>query len=488
MRRRSADLFRISKVARIYDRASGKFSFNISYETNVKLSDRTLVVAEAFGLGIDEAQKFTVLDTELRISPNDITYITGDSGSGKSVLLRALREDLGGEAIELNEIKIDQDKPLIETVGATVEEGLELLSKVGLNDAFLFLRSYNQLSDGQKYRYKIAKLIESKKQWFLYDEFCACLDRDTAKIVAFNLQKIARRQNKAVIVATTHTDLFQDLAPSVHVHKRFGKEISVEYYSNKPATECSIVQEMHIEPGTTKDWNQLAPFHYRSHRVSAIRKIFSLKRGNELCGIVIYCYPPPCAYGRRMVLPKMTFKQMNKKLSCVNRVVIHPKYRTIGLGAKLIEETLPLAGTPYVEMVAVMAKFNPFAEHAGLKNITRQEPAKTTQKVADLLTSFGFNTQLLGSEKYVTARLNQLTTQQTQTLKNTLMKAHHPRIAKEFTTTRHVPYGKPKDYKKEIEQADIPKMARVLKVIGMLLQTKIYLFGAKQKRQRSPSN
>ena len=65
------------------------------------LTPRSLVVAEAFGLGIDEAQKFKVLDAELKIGPQDIVYITGDSGSGKSVLLRAIRADLGEEAIDL---------------------------------------------------------------------------------------------------------------------------------------------------------------------------------------------------------------------------------------------------------------------------------------------------------------------------------------------------------------------------------------------------
>jgi ABC-type uncharacterized transport system YnjBCD ATPase subunit len=128
-----------------------------------------MVVAEAFGLGVDEERKFPVLNAELKIGPTDIVYITGDSGSGKSVLLRAIRQDLGDEAVDMAEIQVDQDKPLIETVGATVEEGLELLSKVGLNDAFLFLRTYNQLSDGQKYRYRLAKFLESKKQWWLME-------------------------------------------------------------------------------------------------------------------------------------------------------------------------------------------------------------------------------------------------------------------------------------------------------------------------------
>jgi ABC-type ATPase with predicted acetyltransferase domain len=117
------------------------------------------------------------------------------------------------------ERQIVQDKPLVETVGKTLEEALELLSRVGLNDAFLFLRTYDQLSDGQKYRYKIAKMIESGAQFWILDEFAATLDRDTAKIVAYNLQKLARQQGKAVLAATTHTDLFEDLNPSVHIQK-----------------------------------------------------------------------------------------------------------------------------------------------------------------------------------------------------------------------------------------------------------------------------
>ena len=255
--RNRRDRFRIRKCRRIYDRVQGKFSFNISYETHTKITPRSLVVAEAFGLGIDEAQKFKVLDAELKIGSQDIVYITGDSGSGKSVLLRAIRADLGEEAIDLSEVAVDPDKPLIETVGATVEQGLELLSKVGLNDAFLFLRTYSQLSDGQKYRYRIAKLIESSKQWWLMDEFAACLDRDTAKIIAFNLQKIARQQGKAVIAATTHSDLQEDLKPSVLVHKRFGEEIQINYYPNEPAAECSLIREMKIEEGTREDWKKL---------------------------------------------------------------------------------------------------------------------------------------------------------------------------------------------------------------------------------------
>jgi ABC-type ATPase with predicted acetyltransferase domain len=473
--RRQRD-FRIRQFRRIYDRTEGKFTFNISYETHTKPTPRSLVVAEAFGLGIDEAQKFKVLDAELKIGPQDIVYITGDSGSGKSVLLRAIRSDLGEEAIDLSEVEVDPDRPLIETVGATVEEGLELLSKVGLNDAFLFLRTYSQLSDGQRYRYRIAKLIESGKQWWLMDEFAACLDRDTAKIIAFNLQKIARQQGKAVIVATTHGDLLEDLKPNVLVRKRFGEEIQINYYPNELAAECSLVREMKIEKGNKQDWEKLSPFHYRGHKVAVPRKIFRLVRGDELCGVIVYSYPPPACYGRRLVIPRMTIQEMNKQLSIINRVVIHPKYRTIGLGAKLIHDTLQIAGTPYVELIAVMPKYSPFAEKAGMQKIVEQQTVESISSITKTLQQLSFDFQLLGSDRYVQEKLQRLSPKQIGQLKEVFIKNKHPRFKKEFASSRHQPFGKTSDYERCVQNADLTKIAKLIKLVAMLLQTKVYLF------------
>ena len=472
--RRREEFFRIRQFRRVYDREAGKFTFNISYETHTKPTPRSLVVAEAFGLGIDEAQKFKVLDAQLKIGPRDIVLITGDSGSGKSVLLRAIRADLGEEAIDLSEVAVDMDKPLIETVGATVEEGLELLSRVGLNDAFLFLRTYGQLSDGQKYRYRIAKLIESGKQWWLMDEFAACLDRDTAKIIAFNLQKIARQQGKSVLAATTHTDLLEDLNPSVHIHKRFGKEMTVNYYPNEPAKECSLVKEMHVVGGSTEEWRRLAGFHYRSHRLVAPRKIFCLRCGKELCGVIVYSFPPPACYGRRMVLPKMSMRELNERLSIISRVVVHPKYRTVGLGAKLIRESLPLVGTSFVELVAVMAKYNPFAERAGMRKVAVQSPPKEALKIAEVLEQLGFNIQLLGSEKYVLSKLDGLTSEGVQFVRDVLKRYAHLRLIKGFCGKRA--FGSAQAFRDGVDVADYARLAHLVKICGMLLQTKVYLF------------
>jgi ABC-type transport system involved in cytochrome c biogenesis ATPase subunit/GNAT superfamily N-acetyltransferase len=474
---RRHELFYIRKVRRIYDRIRNTFSFNISYSTAVALTPRSKATAEAFGLGLDEEHKFTVLDVDLKIRPNDIVYITGDSGSGKSVLLRAIKKDLGNEAVDVADIQVSHDKPLIETVGKTVEEGFELLAKVGLGDAFLFLRSYDQLSDGQKYRYRLAKLIESHKQWWILDEFAATLDRDTAKIVAYNLQKLARQQGKAVLAATTHLDLFEDLHPSVHIHKRFGKEINVKYYPNEPVRECSLVKEMRVEEGSTKDWRALAGFHYRSHRISAPRNIFCLKRGYELCGVIVYCYPPSASFGRRLVLPRMSMRELNKKLSVISRVVVHPKYRTVGLGVKIVKETLALAGTDCVEMSAVMAKYNPFAEKAGMKRIVEQRPAKEAVKIVDVLSQMGFEPIFLGSLKYVYEKLLTMQPTEIQRVREAFLKSRHPRFLKDFSYD--LPYGTKKDYQEKIGSASLQKLAKLITVCSFLMQTKVYLFWQK---------
>ena len=195
--------------------------------------------------------------------------------------------------------------------------------------------------------------------------------------------------------------------------------------------------------------------------------------------MIVYAYPAISCAGRRIVLPRMTIEELNRTLCGVNRVVVHPKYRTIGLGAKLIRDTLGRAGTPCVEMVAVMAKYSPFAEKAGMVKVAVQEPSVDILRVADGLEGLGFDLQLLGSQRYVLGKLEGLASGQLDLLRGYLQRCGHPRFRKEFAVSRHVPYGNSVEFKKCISEADVPKLARLVKIVGMLLQTKVYLFWSK---------
>jgi len=183
------------------------------------------------------------------------------------------------------------------------------------------------------------------------------------------------------------------------------------------------------------------------------------------------------------MLPRMTMQEINQQLSTLNRIVIHPKYRTIGLGAKLIQETLPQAGTPYVELIAVMAKYSPFAEKAGMQKVAEQQSTESVSKVSKVLLELDFDLQLLGSEHYVLRKLESLTIKQSSKLKETFIRSNHPRFKREFTVSRHRPFGKTSDYIACIGKADHMKMAKLIKLAGMLLQTKVYLFWSSEFKQ-----
>ena len=190
-----------------------------------------------------------------------------------------------------------------------------------------------------------------------------------------------------------------------------------------------------------------------------------MRRGHELCGVIVYSYPPIACFGRRRVLPKMTVRELNKQVSIISRVVVHPKYRSIGLGAKLVRETLPLVGTSYVEMVAVMAKYNPFGEKAGMRKIAEQLPTKEVLRISEVLSALDFNLQLLGSKKHVMDKLENLRSEQLAMLKEVFIKNGHPILRKVFAP--HQPYGKKADYVEGVKNADLKKMAKLIKIVDV---------------------
>jgi len=476
--RRRREFFRIRKIVRKWDRQTAKFTIDVRYQMKTEITPRTIKVAEAFGLGVDDYKEHVIYDNvTIKIGPTDIVYITGESGSGKSVLLKALEKDLAEEAINMESIKPDPDKPLIETVGNSLEEGLELLSRVGLNDAFLFIRRYSQLSDGQRYRYRIAKLVESGKQYWIMDELCATLDRDMAKIVAFNLQKQARRTGKAVIAATTHTDLFEDLAPSVHIHKGWGKRLDVKYYPNKLNQVCSVTRDIRLEEGTMEDYMQLAEFHYRNPTTHPIPlKIFALKQEDRTpVGVIMYTYPPINSFGRKEALGRvLSIREANEKIATISRVILHPKYRSIGLGEKLVRETLPLVGKPYVEVMAVMAQYNPFFERANMRKIVERTAEPSILRAVKTLEDLGFKSYLLSSTQSNLEHLRSLGEPENEKVREALLQVSSGYYKRLRST--HEPFVKKKEFDEWISKIPIEVLAKVISRLAVLAEKKIYLF------------
>lgn len=200
------------------------------FNSEVDRTERVLEIAESFGLGLDD-KEFVVFDNqEIPVEQGNVVYITGQSGSGKSVLLRELSAQMTAAGLNVADIDKVELKPipLIDQIGKTTGEALNFLSLAGLNDAYLFIRKPSELSDGQRYRFRLAKVIESGAQVWVADEFLAVLDRTTAKVLAYNLQRTARKMGATLMVATTHMDMVEDLDPDLYVDKRYREKITIK--------------------------------------------------------------------------------------------------------------------------------------------------------------------------------------------------------------------------------------------------------------------
>lgn len=207
-----------------------KLKLNQAFTSYVERSERVIKVAEAFGIGLEDKEWVVYKDLDLTVHQGDVIYVTGQSGSGKSCLLRSIAAGLAEDDLKVASIDsvILEDKPIIDQLGSSMVEATQLLAQAGISDAYLFIRKPSELSDGQRYRLKLAKLLESDADVWVADEFGAVLDRVTAKVVAFNLQKVARKAGKTVVVATTHTDLVDELGPELLITKRFQDRIDVK--------------------------------------------------------------------------------------------------------------------------------------------------------------------------------------------------------------------------------------------------------------------
>jgi energy-coupling factor transporter ATP-binding protein EcfA2 len=254
----------------------------------VRWSGRVGDVAELMGLGLEEVKLPVFVNASVEVEPGDVVYVTGESGGGKSLLVRHLASEMEKHPDFAPVVcswdvvgRVRRGVPLVELVGGGVREAVEVLSAAGLSDVFTWFRSFEELSDGQRMRFVFAKALDMGARTVILDEFCSALDRETAKATAYTVQKFARKRGLTLIASTAVDDLFEDLNPRLLIVKHFGPQMDVRRYTPAPRP-CSLLRDVAVEEGGVDDWRLLAFLHYRGHRLGGVVRVFRLFSGDVL--------------------------------------------------------------------------------------------------------------------------------------------------------------------------------------------------------------
>ena len=269
--------------------------FSAGYSSHVRRTYRTHAVQQAFDISPEDVVTTVIRRLDARFGPGEVILVLGPSGSGKSSLLQVL-EDAGKRHASRRTygqlcfpdnyqpgtfVPIRSRKPLIDLFGeGDVRSALYLLGLAGLSEPVLYLKRFEELSRGQQYRAMLAKLIASRSNVWIADEFCANLDAATAGLVSDNVQRSARRIGATVIAAAPHCENFiRSLKPDKVILLRSSWEHSIHSGEQYISDLDNSYLQKGVPPRLLIDPNLLHAVKLRTKRAIVRRGNLDIKQG-----------------------------------------------------------------------------------------------------------------------------------------------------------------------------------------------------------------
>lgn len=161
---------------------------------------------------------------------------------------------------------------------------------------------------------------------------------------------------------------------------------------------CSLTERLSISSGDIADYERLCRFHYRDGRLGPYAAIFVIRPdaalfssvGTETIAVIVYAMPTSglelrnkATGGLFVGLDRATrMSLINKNIRRIARVIVDPRFRGLGLAARLVRETMPKMNVPIIEALAVMGAVNPFFAKAGMKAYHGPTPVRCEQLIA----------------------------------------------------------------------------------------------------------
>lgn len=153
------------------------------------------------------------LDANLDIDDDGwkVGLIVGPSGSGKTSMGR----DVFGPDSFYEPTGWPDDRPIVDAIApdGDFDAVTGALAAVGLGTVPSWLRPYHVLSNGERFRADLARIIADAPPRVVIDEFTSVVDRQIARIGALAFQKAWRRTGGQAILLSCHYDIVDWVEP-----------------------------------------------------------------------------------------------------------------------------------------------------------------------------------------------------------------------------------------------------------------------------------
>ena len=271
---------------------------------------RARQVCSMFDIPPDQSEKLQ-WSGEVPIDEKDwnIGMIVGPSGCGKTTIAKDMFGGLVTNSPEWQSASLVDDFP----ENLPLSKITEALSSVGLNTIPAWIRPYETLSNGEKFRADMARMVASPNDLSVVDEFTSVVDRQVAKIGAFALQKRIRKLGKKFVAVSCHYDIEDWLRPDWVLEPA---TMTFAWRSLRPRPSIKLT----IRKVKRSHWQKFSRYHYMSATLVNSAQCYGAFVDGNIVGFAAYIHFP---HAKR------------KNIKRVTRLVVLPDWQGLGISFAL---------------------------------------------------------------------------------------------------------------------------------------------------------